>query len=62
MKRMNYEDLKQTDMRNQGILCELEKANERGEKCKYSEEQIVEAQKGEARKKSMSYIAIKLDR
>lgn len=50
MNEMNYIELKQADMRNSGILASLEAANEKGVACKYSEEQILAAQKGEPRK------------
>ena len=47
MNEMNYKELKQADMRNSGILASLEAASEKGVACKYSEEQILAAQRGE---------------
>ena len=42
---MQYKELLQKKLRDERILNALQQANERGEKCKYSEEQILEAQK-----------------
>lgn len=41
---MRYKDAEQQKLREERILKALQQANERGENCKYSEEQILEAQ------------------
>lgn len=41
---MQYKEIEQRKLREERILKSLERANECGEKCKYSEEQILEAQ------------------
>lgn len=50
MENKNYNELQQAGMRNKTILGSLEVANETGGFCKYSEEQILEAQEGRPRK------------
>ena len=42
---MRYKDAEQQKLREERILKALQQANERGENCKYSEEQILEAQR-----------------
>lgn len=51
MQEYSYEDLKQRKMRDDNILKSLEEANESGGICKYSEEQILEAQQQNAKKR-----------
>ena len=51
MQEYSYEDLKQRKMRDNIILKSLEEANESGGICKYSEEQILEAQQQNAKKR-----------
>ena len=51
MQEYSYEDLKQRKMRDDIILKSLEEANESGVICKYSEEQILEAQQQNAKKR-----------
>lgn len=41
---MQYKEIKQQKLREESILKSLQQNNECGEKCKYSEEQILEAQ------------------
>lgn len=50
MKVMNYEELRQKMMREENILKSLEKANECEGCCKFTEEQILEAQKENGKK------------
>ena len=51
MQEYSYEDLKQRKMRDDNILKSLEEANESGGICKYLEEQILEAQQQNAKKR-----------
>ncbi len=41
---MQYKEIQQQRLREESVLKSLQQANECGEKCKYSEEQILEAQ------------------
>ena len=52
---MQYKDIKQQKLREERVLKSLQQANERGVKCKYSEEQILEAQ-GQLGKEQMNGI------
>lgn len=52
---MQYEEIKQQKLREDSVLKSLQEANERGEVCPYSEEQILEAQK-QWGKKQLNYI------
>lgn len=56
---MQYKDIKQQKLREENILNSLQQANECGEKCKYSEEQILEAQ-CQLGKKQINHIYDKL--
>ena len=51
VQEYSYEDLKQRKMRDDNILKSLEEANESGGICKYLEEQILEAQQQNAKKR-----------
>ena len=42
--KVQYKEIKQQKLREENVLKSLQQANECGEKCKYSEEQILEAQ------------------
>lgn len=42
---MKYRDMVQQKLREESVLKAIQQANECGENCKYSEEQIIEAQK-----------------
>lgn len=52
---MQYKEIKQQKLREEDVLKSLQQANECGEKCKYSEEQILEAQ-CQLGKEQMNYI------
>lgn len=42
--KVQYKEIKQQKLREESVLKSLQQANECGKKCKYSEEQILEAQ------------------
>ena len=49
--RVQYKEIEQQKLREEEILKSLQHANEEGRTCKYSEEQIIKAQRQSGRKK-----------